>query len=30
MAKFLKNIKDQFEDTNITISIEDKLVHFIN
>ena len=26
MEKFLKNIKDQFEDTNMTISIEDKLV----
>tara|TARA_B100000795_G_C22779260_1_gene431432 strand:+ start:1076 stop:1288 length:213 start_codon:yes stop_codon:yes gene_type:complete len=26
MEKFLKNIKDQFEDTNIAISIEDKLV----
>jgi len=26
MEKFLKIIKDQFEDTNMTISIEDKLV----
>jgi acyl carrier protein len=26
MEKFLKNIKDQFEDLNITISIDDKLV----
>lgn len=26
MEKFLKNIKDQFEDQNITISIDDKLV----
>jgi acyl carrier protein len=26
MEKFLKNIKDQFEDTNMSISIEDKLV----